>query len=75
MKGLIECLFGAIAQIVVGILMLLLTTVQTIYWLTISPPTVRAVFVVSMEALYFAAYSVIAVGISVIWLNKRTPDR
>lgn len=71
----LEVCFGAIGQIVVGVLMVLVTTVQTAYWLLIEPPTVKAVFIVSMEALYFAAYSVVAVGLSVIWLNKRTPDR
>lgn len=71
----LEVCFGAIGQIIVGVLMVLVTSLQTVYWLLIEPPTVRAVFIVSMEALYFAAYSVVAVGLSVIWLNKRTPDR
>jgi hypothetical protein len=70
----VGCLFGATAQVVVGCLMVLATTLQTIWWSAFRPPTVRAVFLVSMEALYFAAYSVIAVGMSVIWLNNRTPD-
>lgn len=74
MKHISQVLFGAAAQVVVGILMILVTSFQTFWWMVISPPTVKAVFVVSMEALYFAAYSVIAVGMSVIWLNKRTPD-
>lgn len=70
---MIQLLFGAVAQVVVGIVLFLATIVQTVYWLWIEPPTVRAVFIVSMEALAFAAYSIVATGLAVIWLDKRTP--
>lgn len=70
----IEILFGAHAQVVVGCFLVVLTAVQTFYWLVITPPTVKAVFIVSMEALFFAAYAIIATGLAVIWLDKRTPS-
>lgn len=59
---------------IVGALCFVLTVMQTVYWLVIEPPTVRAVFIVSMEALGFAAYAIVATGLAVIWLDKRTPD-
>lgn len=74
MKRCAELAFGAYGQIVVGALMVLATALQTTYWLVISPPTVRAVFIVSMEALFFAGYAVIATGLAVLWLDKRTPS-
>lgn len=43
--------------------MLLLTILQTIYWLAISKPDSTAIFIVSMEALAFAAYGVIATAL------------
>ena len=46
-----------------GVLMFVATAVQTWYWLIITPPTVMAVFLVSMEALFFSAYGVIATGL------------
>lgn len=58
-----QLLFGAKAQVVVGVLMLLATGVQTAYWLVITPPTVLALFLVSMEALAFAGYAVVATGL------------
>lgn len=67
-------LFGAVAQVCVGVLCFLVTLAQTIYWLTVTPPDVKAVFIVSMEALFFASYGIVATGLSVIWLNARTPD-
>lgn len=74
MSRFLEYAFSAVAQIVVGVMMVLLTTIQTVYWLFVEKPTTKAVFIVSMEALYFAAYGVVATALSVIWLNKRTPD-
>lgn len=56
-------IFGAKAQVVVGVLMLVATGVQSAYWLLITPPTVMAVFLVSMEALAFAGYAVVATGL------------
>lgn len=69
-----EVVFGAYGQVFVGAIMVVATILQTVYWLAIEPPTVRAVFIVSMEALLFAGYAVMATGFAVIWLNKRTPD-
>jgi hypothetical protein len=56
-------LFGAHAQVIMGILMILATAVQTVYWTAITPPTVMAVFLVSMEALFFSGYGVMATGL------------
>lgn len=70
----VELLFGAYAQVIVGILMVVSTIGQTIYWELITPPTVNVVFIVSMEALLFAGYAVVATGLAVMWLDKRTPD-
>jgi membrane protein implicated in regulation of membrane protease activity len=56
-------IFGARGQIVVGAGFLFATLAQTIYWLAITPPTVKAIFIVSMEALAFAAYAIIATGL------------
>jgi hypothetical protein len=72
---LIELIFGAWGQVTVGMLLVLLTTVETVYWLEITPPTVKAVFIVSMEALYFSAYAIMATGLAVLWLDKRTPSK
>jgi len=49
--------------VVVGCLMVLATVGQTFYWTVVTPPTVDAVFLVSMEALLFAGYGVIATGL------------
>lgn len=74
MRFVLNCLFGAVAQVFVGSLFIVLTMIETYYWLNVTPPTVKAVFIVSMEALFFAAYAIIATGLSVMWLDKRTPD-
>lgn len=63
MNGLGGFVFGAKAQVVVGVVFFLATLAQTFYWLVITPPTVMAVFLVSMEALGFTAYGVIATGL------------
>lgn len=72
--GLLHVLFGAVAQVIVGVFCFLITAGQTVYWLAITPPTVKAVFIVSMEALFFASYGIVATGLAVIWLDGRTPD-
>lgn len=36
---------------------------ETGYWVLVIKPTVNVVFLVSMEALFFAAYGVIATGL------------
>lgn len=75
MSRCLHLVFGAPAQVVVGLLMVAATTAQTVYWLSLAaPPSKTAIFIVSMEALYFAAYAVIATALAVMWLNERTPD-
>lgn len=58
-----DMMFGAKAQVVVGVLMILATAIQTVYWTVITPPTVMAVFLVSMEALFFSGYGVMVTGL------------
>jgi hypothetical protein len=60
---MLQLVFGARAQVAVGALFVVLTIFQTIYWLGITPATTQAVFIVSMEALAFAAYGIIATGL------------
>lgn len=60
---MLSIVFGAKAQVVVGVLMLLATVGQTYYWLVVTEPTTKAVFIVSMEALLFAGYGVMATGL------------
>lgn len=60
---MLNTIFGATAQVIVGVIFAVLTAIQTFYWLVITPPTVMAVFLVSMEALGFTAYGVIATGL------------
>jgi hypothetical protein len=74
MTNYLEVAFGAWAQVAVGAMLFAATVAQTFYWLVITPPTVKAVFIVSMEALAFAAYAIVATGLAVIWLDKRTPS-
>lgn len=63
MGDVLPVVFGAKAQVVVGTVMVAVTVAQTAYWLLITPPTVMAVFLVSMEALLFAGYGVISTGL------------
>lgn len=49
--------FGARGQLAVGVLMFGATVAQTAYWTLVTPPTVMAVFLVSMEALAFASFN------------------
>lgn len=61
MSTFLKLAFGAKGQIVVGIFFLLITGLQTMWWLWLSPPpTATAIFIVSMEALAFAAYGIIS---------------
>jgi len=60
---MLKILFGAKAQGIVGVIFLVAVAVQWFYFTAIAPPTVNAVFHVSMEALLFAAYSVIATAL------------
>lgn len=63
MRGVLELAFGAAAQIVMGVAFFIATAVQTYYWTVVTPPTVAAVFLVSMEALFFTSFGVIATGL------------
>lgn len=63
-------MFGAFAQVIVGMMLVALTTYELIIWWV---PNLHQIFIVSMEALYFAAYAIIATGLAVLWLDKRTP--
>jgi hypothetical protein len=74
MGRVLICVFGAYGQVVVGALMVTFTIAETLYWEYVTPPTLNVVFLVSMEALLFAGYAVVATGLAVLWLNKRTPD-
>lgn len=74
MEALIHRLFGAYAQVAMGVVLLLATVAQTVYWTAFARPSFMPIFLVSMEALAFAAYAIIATGFAVIWLDKRTPD-
>ena len=60
---MLSLVFGAKAQVVMGVVMLLATAAQTYYWVIVSKPSTDAVFYVSMEALLFASYGVIATGL------------
>lgn len=75
LRWLALCVFGAYGQLVVAGLLVLTTTAQTWWWLgPHAPPSKTAIFVVSMEALYFSAYAIAATALAVLWLDKRTPD-
>lgn len=63
MRKALDVVFGANAQVAVGVTLFTMTAFQTYYWLAVTPPTVKAVFIVSMEALFFAAYGIIATGL------------
>jgi hypothetical protein len=63
-RDLLNAVFGAKAQIVVGALFLAATVAQTVYWETGGRrPDAQAIFLVSMEALAFASYAIIATGL------------
>lgn len=62
---LLNWLFGAWGQISVGVLLVVITAVQAVWW-GIAGPTTAAVYWVSIEALFFAAYAVIATGITLL---------
>jgi hypothetical protein len=58
-----QAIFGAKGQLFVGILLFILTVIQTAYWELVTPPTVNAIFLVSMEALAFASYGIVATAL------------
>lgn len=71
MRSGVRILFGAWAQVIVGALMVALTTIELVIWWT---PNLRQIFILSIEALYFAAYAIAATGLAVLWLDERTPN-
>lgn len=60
----VEMLFGARAQLWVGVLLVVITVGQWTYW-SIYGASVQAVFHVSMEALLFAAYAILATALGI----------
>jgi membrane protein implicated in regulation of membrane protease activity len=62
-KQILSIVFGAAAQVLVGIAFLVATIYQTWYWGIHTKATVDALFYVSMEALAFASYAIIATGL------------
>lgn len=58
-----DALFGARAQILVGAGFLAATVFQAYWWGIKSRPGVAGVFWLSIEALVFAAYGVVATGL------------
>lgn len=59
----LRVLFGARAQIVVGSLFVVATAFQAVWWGFVTRPTIDALFWLSIEALFFAAYAVVATGL------------
>lgn len=55
--GVARAIFGAYGQLAVGILLMAATITETVWWLWFSVPTTKVVFIVSMEALAFAAFN------------------
>lgn len=64
MRRLVTFVFGARAQAAVGCLLVVVTIVQWTYW-TIFGISVSAIFHVSMEALLFAAYAILATALGI----------
>jgi len=56
-------LFGAVAQGIVGVGALLLGIAAWIYWSVVTPPTVAAVFHISMFFGCVACYAIIATAL------------
>lgn len=56
-------LFGAHAQVVVGLLFLVATVFQAWLWGIHSTPSATAIFWLSIEALLFASYGVVATAL------------
>jgi len=74
MRWVVNCLFGAAAQVAVGAMLVLVTSFQAWLWGVHGRPDAAAIFWISIEALYFASYGVMAVGFGMLWLNKKTPS-
>jgi hypothetical protein len=67
-KGLLWT-FGGWGQVAVGVIFCVLTVFQSWWWGVHTKPSTSAVFWVSMEALGFAAYAVIATGIGILHIE------
>jgi hypothetical protein len=59
----VKLLFGAKAQVVVGLVFVGLTVLQAWLWGIHETPSAKAIFWLSIEALFFASYAVIATGL------------
>lgn len=59
-----KCFFGAKGQIAVGIVVTGATIFQAVWWGFVDgPPGTTAIYWLSVEALLFAAYGIIATGL------------
>lgn len=59
-----QLIFGAKGQIAVGIIVTIATIFQAIWWGFVeAPPGTTAIYWLSVEALLFAAYGIIATGL------------
>lgn len=63
MRDALGVVFGAKAQVVVGALFVAATAFQAVWWGVVSHPSTEAIFWLSVEALFFAAYGVMATGL------------
>jgi hypothetical protein len=64
MKGICRSLFGARAQVAAGVVFVVATLLQAWWWgIRGGPPGAVAIFWLSIEALLFAAYGVVASGL------------
>lgn len=63
MKPALQLLFGAKAQVAVGAAFVLVTCFQAYWWGIHSKPSAVAIFWLSIEALLFASYGVVATGL------------
>lgn len=62
-KAVAQAVFGARGQVAVGVLFVVATTFQAWWWGIHGKPGSAAIFWISIEALYFASYGVIATAL------------
>ena len=62
-RDVLRLLFGAKAQVVVGLVFVGVTVFQAWLWGIHETPSAKAIFWLSIEALFFASYAVIATGL------------
>lgn len=60
---MLRALFGAKGQIVVGSVFVAATSFQGWWWGFHTEPSTEAIFWLSIEALFFASYAIIATGL------------